>query len=112
MGAARFKSVTLRLFKLPSLEPRCEDYGQIATYRRPIEGVGAVFHLDDHHAFELGRPERVCGNTAAMLRDTRFGAHFEVVGDTTVHHGVFDCGPTMAARRYGAPAGSSSSGCC
>lgn len=112
VGAARFKSVTLRLFKLASLEPRCEDYGQIATYRRPIEGTSAIFHLDDHHAFEIGRPERVCGNTAAMLRDTRFGAHFEVVGDTSTHYGAFDCGPTAAARQHTARAGSSSSGCC
>jgi arsenite methyltransferase len=100
VGAARFRSVTLRLFKLPILEPRCEDYGQLAIYRRSIPGVGTVLHLDDHHAFELGRPERVCGNTAAMLRDTRFGAYFDVVGDTSVHYGVFDCGPTMAAKQY------------
>jgi arsenite methyltransferase len=111
VGAARFRSVTLRLFRLDALEPRCEDYGQIATYRRPIPGVGPVFELDDHHLFELGRPERVCGNTAAMLRDTRFGAHFEVVGDTSVHYGVFDCGPTMASKQY-ASAGPSGSSCC
>ena len=103
VGAARFTSATVRLFKLDGLEARCEDYGQVAVYRTPIPGSGAVFQLDDHHMFELGRPERVCGNTAAMLRDTRFGAHFEVVGDTSVHYGVFDCGPTMgvSAVRWG-----------
>jgi arsenite methyltransferase len=101
VGAAQFRSVTLRLFKLPGLEPRCEDYGQIATYRRPVPGVGATFQLDDHHVFEQGRPERVCGNTAAMLRDTRFGDHFDVIGDMSVHYGVFDCGQTMAAAQYG-----------
>ncbi len=113
VGAARFSSVTLRLFKLPELEARCEDYGQLAIYRTPIEGVGTVFTLDDHHLFELNRPERVCGNTAAMLRDTRFADHFEVIGDESVHYGVFDCGPTMAAQQYtsGAPASAEAS-CC
>lgn len=110
VGAARFTSITLRLFKLAGLEPRCEDYGQVATYRRPIPGVGAVFALDDHHTFELGRPERVCGNTAAMLRDTRFGAHFEV-GDPSAHFGAFDCGPTLASRAR-APTDGGSSSCC
>ncbi|MEQ1505716.1 MAG: methyltransferase domain-containing protein [Myxococcota bacterium] len=110
VGAARFRSITQRLFALDGLEPRCEDYGQLATYRRPIPGVGAAFQLDDHHLFELGRPERVCGNTAAMLRDTRFGPYVDVVGDTSVHFGVFDCGPTIAAR--GRPTDGSSSSCC
>ncbi|MCB9671585.1 MAG: methyltransferase domain-containing protein [Alphaproteobacteria bacterium] len=112
VGAARFTSVTLRLLKLDGLEARCEDYGQIATYRRPIPGHEALFVLDDHHTFEIGRPERVCGNTAAMLRDTRFGAHFDVVGDTSVHFGVFDCGPTMASAQYAVPTAPSGGSCC
>jgi SAM-dependent methyltransferase len=113
VGAARFSSVTLRLFKLPQLEARCEDYGQIAIYRTPIEGVGPVFTLDDHHVFELNRPERVCGNTAAMLRDTRFADHFEVIGDASVHYGVFDCGPTLAAQQYASgPPASAAASCC
>ncbi len=111
VGAARFMSVTLRLFKLKDLEARCEDYGQVATYTKAIPGVGQVFTLDDHHLFELGRPERVCGNTAAMLRDTRFAAHFDVVGDESTHFGVFDCGPTMAAQQY-LTAGDPSGDCC
>ena len=96
VGAAQFRSATYRLFKLPALDDRCEDYGQIATYRGTIPNV-PVFTLDDHHVFEPGRPERVCGNTAAMLQDTRFAAHFDVVGDRSVHFGVFDCAATMAA---------------
>lgn len=109
VGAARFTSVTLRLFKLEDLEARCEDYGQVATYRTPMAGCEAVFQLDDHHFFELGRPERVCGNTASMLRDSRFGAYFDVSGDTSVHYGVFDCGPTMATP---ADVPASSGSCC
>ncbi|RAL25123.1 methyltransferase type 11 [Lujinxingia litoralis] len=139
VGAARFVSVTYRLFKLAGLDAQCEDYGQVATYRGGIEGAETLFWLDDHHAFEVGRPERVCGNTASMLRETRFAPYFDVVGDTTVHFGAFACGPTLAAGQYAgrqaqiaggipstitapaaessccgpsSPAGSSSSSCC
>lgn len=111
VGAARFTSVTLRLFKLGELEARCEDYGQVATYRTPIPGTGAVFTLDEHHVFELGRPERVCGNTAAMLQATRFAKHFEVHGDRSVHFGPFDCSATLAKDAYASPAATTTS-CC
>lgn len=100
VGAARFRSVTYRLFKLDGLDAQCEDYGQVATYRGGIEGAEALFWLDDHHAFEAGRPERVCGNTAAMLTQTRFARWFEVSGDRARHFGAFACGPTMAAAQY------------
>ena len=34
VGGARFYSITYRLFKLPGLlEPACEDYGHVVTYR-------------------------------------------------------------------------------
>lgn len=96
VGAARFDSVTLRLLKLPGLEERCEDYGQVVVYRGTAGGP--LFVLDDHHVFEAGRPERVCGNTALMLSGTRFAAHFDVIGDTRTHFGLFPCEPTLAAR--------------
>ncbi len=111
VGAARFVSTTLRLFKLEGTDARCEDYGQTATYRGGIEGAPHLFWLDDHHAFELGRPERVCGNTAAMLVQTRLAPHFEVRGTTETHYGEFPCDPTMAARAYDLGGGSGGS-CC
>ncbi len=98
LGSARFRSVTLRMFKLDGLEDRCEDYGQVATYSGTLPNFPEVFWLDDHHAFEAGRPERVCGNTASMLTDTRLGEHFTVQGDRAVHFGAFPCAPTLAAR--------------
>ena len=101
VGAARFSSVTLRLFKLPRLDNACEDYGQVATYKGTIGSVPRLYRLDDHHLFEAGRPERVCGNTAAMLRDTRLGAHFVIVGGEDVHYGPFDCSSTMAQDQGG-----------
>ncbi|MBK8172866.1 MAG: methyltransferase domain-containing protein [Sandaracinaceae bacterium] len=97
VGAARFTSVTYRLFKLDGLDEQCEDYGQTAVYRGGIEGAEALFWLDDHHAFERGRPERVCANTALMLSATRLSQWFEVVGTRATHFGAYPCGPTMAA---------------
>lgn len=113
VGTAEFRSLTWRLFKLEGLEDRCEDYGQIATYSTPIPEGGPRFRLDDHHVFELGRPERVCGNTAAMLEDTRYSAHFEVQGDRAVHFGEFTCGDTIAkAPTPESPASSNAEACC
>lgn len=100
VGAAKFTSVTYRLFKLEGLDTHCEDYGQVATYRGGIPNRESLFWLDDHHAFELGRPERVCGNTATMLTETRFSDCFEVT-ERGPHFGAFPCGPTMAAAQYG-----------
>ncbi|MCB1642621.1 MAG: methyltransferase domain-containing protein [Xanthomonadales bacterium] len=93
IGMVRFESVTVRAFKLP-LEDRCEDYGQMATYLGGLEEAPHAFELDDHHRFELGRPMSVCGNTAAMLSDTRFARWFAVHGNRQTHFGLFDCGPT------------------
>ncbi len=111
VGAARFSSVTWRLFRLEGLDDQCEDYGQTARYRGGIEGAETVFWLDDHHAFEAGRPERVCANTAAMLRDTRLSTYFDVVGEATTHFGLYPCGPTMAATQYGASTGGAGAAC-
>lgn len=114
VGAARFTSVTYRLFKLEGLDDQCEDYGQTAIYRGGIEGAESVFWLDDHHAFEKDRPERVCANTAAMLSDTRLAPWFKVVGERTTHFGVFPCDPTMAASQYpvGEQSGGGGGSCC
>lgn len=109
VGAARFESLTVRLFKLPGLAPRCEDHGQVATYLGGMPEAPAVFWLDDHHAFEAGRPERVCSNTAAMLAQTRFARWFHVTAEGP-HFGEFPCGPTMAAGIHAVQA--TSGACC
>ncbi len=93
VGMIDFYSLTVRAFKLSSLEDICEDYGQIATYRGTIPGSPHQFNLDDHHCFITGKPMLVCGNTAAMLEETRFAPHFRVTGDRSVHYGPFDCAP-------------------
>jgi len=112
VGAARFSSVTYRLFKLDGLDEQCEDYGQSVVYRGGIEGAESVFWLDDHHAFERGRPERVCANTSAMLSSTRFAPWFDVIGARETHYGVFPCGPTMAAAQYASSGPAAGGACC
>lgn len=101
LGPARFESITYRVFKSSDLEDRCEDYGQVATYRGGMEHSPHVFELDDHHLFEAGRPMLVCGNTATMVSQTRFAPFFDVQGDRTRHFGLFDCGPVAQTASKG-----------
>ncbi len=103
-GMVDFYSMTVRAFKLASLEDICEDYGQVAYYLGTIPDHPSSFVLDDHHTFVTGKPMLVCGNSAAMVEETRFGKHFKVVGDRSVHYGPFDCGPV--------PSGKSNDGTC
>lgn len=93
IGTIDFHSLTVRAFKL-KLEDRCEDYGQVAVYQGTIPESPSAFVLDDHHLFEKGRPVPVCGNTAAMLEETRYAPHFKIIGDRSTHYGLFDCGPS------------------
>jgi arsenite methyltransferase len=105
IGMVGFSSVTVRAFKLP-FEDRCEDYGQVATYRGTIAEHPHAFALDDHHILETGRPMLVCGNTADMLSATRYAPHFTVTGDKSVHHGPFACTPAEDT------AAAADGGCC
>ena len=107
-GTSVFYSLTVRAFKL-DLEDQCEDFGQVATYLGTADDPHR-FVLDDHHAFETGRPVLVCGNTADMLSRTRYGAHFRVDGTKDQHFGLFPCGlaPAPAAAAASVAAGS----CC
>ncbi|MEN8664095.1 MAG: methyltransferase domain-containing protein [Polycyclovorans sp.] len=102
LAGIRFDSVTVRAFKL-ALEDRCEDYGQVALYRGGIPQHEVIFELDDHHRFERGRPMLVCGNTADMLMRSRYGAFFDVQGDTSRHFGLFDCAPAASTAPAAAP---------
>jgi arsenite methyltransferase len=103
IGHIRFESITVRAFKL-DLEDRCEDFGQVATYRGTVPHHPHAFVLDDHHRFETGRPMLVCGNTADMLGKTRFAAHFQVT-ERGAHFGLFDCALPAAG-------GEASAACC
>ena len=72
-----------------------------------------MFVLDGHHKIEAGRVFPVCGNTNMMLKDTRFARHFEFIGDTTNHFGIYaNCGrdlPFEGANEGGVEGGGS---CC
>lgn len=109
IGMVDFYSMTVRVFKLDSLEDLCEDYGQVAVYRGTIPEWPHFFDLDDHHRLLTGKPMLVCGNTAAMLGETRYAAHFDIHGDRSVHYGPFDCSP--AAVKIAEEAGSGGA-CC
>jgi len=106
LGFVTFSSRTVRAFKLDDLEDICEDYGQAAYYDGSIPGHPHYFDLDDHHRFFNGKPMLVCGNTASMLQNTRYSKAFKVVGDRSVHFGVFGgCSPESKddANSDGAP---------
>ena len=93
LGFATFSSRTVRAFKLNDLEDICEDYGQVAYYDGSIPGYPHYFDLDDHHRFITGKPMLVCGNTASMISNTRYGKAFKVIGDRSTHFGAFaGCG--------------------
>jgi arsenite methyltransferase len=94
-GMIDFYSMTIRAFKLDNLEDICEDYGQAAVYLGTIPDHPHQFALDDYHVFAAGKPALVCGNSAAMLEDTRYGGHFRIIGDRSTHYGPFDCTPTL-----------------
>lgn len=93
LGDARFFFATYHLFKLDGLEPACEDYGQAVIYQGSIPGATSALVLDKHHRIETGRVFPVCGNTWRMLKDSRFAAHFQFIGDFSRHYGQFEgCG--------------------
>ena len=104
-GMVNFFSTTVRAFKLNDLEDICEDYGQVAIYRGTLPELPHRFVLDDHHTFQTGKPMLVCGNTAAMLEETRYAKHFTVLGDRSTHYGPFDCSNKS-------PDENASNGCC
>ena len=92
IGMVNFRSITIRAFKMP-LEDRCEDFGQLAIYKGTISEHPHAFDLDDHHHFETAKPLRVCGNTYDMLSSSRYAEHFDLIGDKSIHFGLFDCAP-------------------
>ena len=90
-GDVTFSSVTIRAFKIAGLEDRCEDYGQIATYKGDIPFFPHKFDLDSGHSFIKNKPMLVCRNTSKILSESRFGKYFTVT-EPIEHFGLFpDC---------------------
>lgn len=112
LGNIQFYSGTYRLFKISSLEPACEDYGQAVVYRGTIEHEPHHFVLDKHHIIDQGRTFPVCGNTWRMLNDTRFRDHFDFIGNWECHYGIFEgCGSSLPFD-LSAPPDSVTGNCC
>ena len=114
VGPIRFASVTARVMKLENLDAACEDYGQAVIYRGGVEGMETVFDLDVEHSIEKGRVFPVCGNTLAMLKETRFASYFEVVGDGNTHFGLFPgcAAPDVFAETISESGPAPVGGCC
>ena len=117
LGDRRFFSATYRLFKLDSLEPACEDYGQAVRYKGSVAHHPDKFVLDEHHVIETGKLFPVCGNTYRMLRETRFAEHFDFFGNWDTHFGIFEgCGTAMpfssTSENDGSSQGASDGGAC
>ena len=108
-GMIDFYSMTVRAFKLDTLEDICEDYGQAAAYSGTIPGHSRQFILDDRHIFKTNKPMLVCGNTASMLLETRYGSHFKLTGDRSIHYGPFGC---LSANPQAKENGLSKGACC
>ena len=96
LGNIRFYSATYRLFRIDSLEPACEDYGQAVKYLGTVPHHPHRLELDGHHHFETGRVFPVCGNSYRMLNESRFRDHFEFFGNWDQHLGIFPgCGTEL-----------------
>lgn len=110
VGNARFYSVKYRLFKIDGLEDACEDYGHVAIYKGGLKYSENKFILDEEHVFEKNKPERVCGNTALMLSESRFRNYFTIIGVFDEHFGAFeDCGGKIQCKEH---VDNTDKGCC
>ncbi len=79
-----FYSITVRAFKIPAMEDRRENYGQLATYNSKC----GKLTLDVDFSFPAGVPIAVDSNTAAILRDSRYSRLF-TVSKGGPHSGLF-----------------------
>jgi len=101
VGNIKFYSITFRLFKLKSLDPNEEDYGQIAIYKGTIPRCAHGFTLDEWHVFETNRAIPVSGNTADIVSNSWLSKHFKVIGDRSTHFGEFGLAVTVIPPRKG-----------
>ena len=93
IGHIEFFSTTYRLFKIPDLlEPNCEDYGQVVVYKGGIENYENYWDLDNYHRMKKNKFTPVSGNTWNILYSSRFKSHFDFIGNSSQHFGIFDDG--------------------
>jgi arsenite methyltransferase len=67
-----YYSITVRAFKISSLEDRCEDYQNKVTYLGGIPDSACKFEFDQNYSFCKGKEVEVCRNTKEILEKSRF----------------------------------------
>ena len=89
VGFTSFRSRTIRAIKCDGLEETEEDYGQHATYLGGMPEMPRYFDFDVDLRFVKGKPRAISGNTARMLKASRYGKYFEV-SEPRLHRGAFN----------------------
>lgn len=89
LGFMAFTSRTVRAIKAKGLEDAHEDYGQRATYLGTMKEMPRYFDLTDQIRLIKGRPVALSANMTEMLRQSRYGSHFELT-ERKEHRGRFD----------------------
>ncbi|MEE4184714.1 MAG: methyltransferase domain-containing protein [Gammaproteobacteria bacterium] len=89
LGRVKFCSATYRLFKVAEPDAGAEDFGQRAIYHGTIPRHAEHWQLDAETGFAAGAETPVSRNTAALLRQSRFAPHFDLLGDDGSHLGAF-----------------------
>jgi arsenite methyltransferase len=94
LGEIKFWAITVRAYKIPELEDRCEDYGELATYKGTLApGLEKSFKFDRSHVFTTGEKLRVCRNFSLVLsKCPLFSRHFEITPGKG-HVGLFETSP-------------------
>ncbi|CAI2372075.1 unnamed protein product [Moneuplotes crassus] len=84
---ANYYSITVRAFKISTLEERCEDYGNLATYNGKMTDFAEKFEFDKNYTFIKDEPLSICQNTAETLKKSRFSEFFTITEDEE-HQGL------------------------
>ena len=78
VGETHYFALTVRAFKIDSLEDRDEDYQQEATYLGTIQHEEEEIEFDSNFTFEAQKTVKIDANTAEMLTKSRLGQFFKV----------------------------------
>lgn len=88
LGFTSFTSRTVRAIKATGLEETEENYSQTATYLGTIPETKRYFDLSDEIRLIRGRKCAISKNMAEMLKQSRYGKHFEIT-EPGLHTGRF-----------------------
>lgn len=103
VGNLKFYSWTVRAFKIPEIEDRCEDYGEFATYLGTMPDYPEQFKFDEDHTFVKGEKVRICRNFALIFTKSRFAPYFQVT-EMKDHNGIFQATASESSKKK--------TGCC